>query len=48
VHLRRWLDNHVESCYSPAMTAWQAGTLGPCEYNDWLDLLNQVKAKYLA
>lgn len=48
VHLRRWLDNHVESRYAPAMTAWQAGTLGPCEYNDWLDLLNQVKAKYLA
>lgn len=47
-HLQRWLDQGVQSAWAPAIAAWQAGTIDGSEYAEWLDLLNRVKAHYLA
>jgi hypothetical protein len=47
-HLRRWLDQGVQSAWTPTIAAWEAGTIDGTEYADWLNLLTRVKAHYLA
>ena len=46
-HLRRWLDGRLRSEWAPSIEAWQAGTLGPCEYTAWLALLQKARQRYL-
>lgn len=47
-HLRRWVDNRLQPYWAPTVTQWRAGTLAASEYTEWLALLEQVKARYLA
>lgn len=47
-HLRRWVSGSLRPNWAATIEQWRSGVLGACEFTDWLDLLNSVKARYLA
>lgn len=47
-HLRRWLDRRLRPEWTATVDQWAAGSLGDGEYAQWLALLANVKATYLA
>ena len=49
-HLRRWSDAGSKANWMPLLEAWNDGSLAgrTCEFNDWLALLEGVKAHYRA
>jgi hypothetical protein len=47
-HLQRWVAKNQTPYWTATIAEWQSGTLGPCEYTEWLELLERVKARYLA
>lgn len=47
-HLQRWMHEGRRTTWTPAIDAWRAGTPQSGEYAEWLQLLERVKAKYLA
>lgn len=47
-HLRRWLAAGLTPAWNATIEKWRTGTLGATEYTDWLELLNNAKAAYLA
>jgi hypothetical protein len=46
--LQRWLDGGLATVWAPTIAQWQAGTIAAGEYADWLALLADTKAHYLA
>jgi peptidoglycan hydrolase-like protein with peptidoglycan-binding domain len=42
-HLRRWLDQGLQTAWAPTIEAWRAGTPPAGEYTDWLGLIAHAK-----
>lgn len=47
-NIMRWLAGGLRTVWAPTIDAWNAGTLQPGEYGEWLALLERVKQRYLA
>lgn len=49
-HIERWTENDLHANWMPTLQSWQDGALASLdtEFSQWLNLLDKVKAKYLA